>query len=298
MHISANACFFSTHHKCNLAVGFQPYQAINNMAACFFKHFCPYNIILFIKPCLQLHKYRYLLAIFCCLRKGCDNRGIAADTVQSLLDSQYIRILCSLAYKINYRIKAHVWMMKENISFTDHLENIFVVLEGWYRSRHMLFRLVLLIAFHTVNFHQHGKIQRTVNIKNILILDLKLCFQDIQQSFICFFFYFHANHFAPLTFLQLFLDLNQQILCSILINGQVCITHDPVRMCTYHVIPQEQLTDIFLDHFFQKDHCCVVFFNGWDLDHSRKHGGNLHSSKYSGFFSFFLVPFGNQCANI
>ena len=111
MYISADSGFFSPYHQCDLAVCFQTDQAINYMAACLFQFFRPHNIIFFIKTCFQLYQYGNLFTILCRLRKSCNDRRISADTVQSLLDRQYIRIFCSLTHEIHNRVKTHIWMM-------------------------------------------------------------------------------------------------------------------------------------------------------------------------------------------
>ena len=157
MHITADSRILTAHYQGNLAVGLQANQTVNNMAACFFQHFCPHNVVLLIKTGLQFHQNRNLLAVLCCLCKSRNNRGIAADTVQSLLDGQNIRILGSLAHEIYNRVKAHVWVMKEHISFPDHLENI---LAGICKCRNYsrgIFRLFILVeTILSVHLHQHG----------------------------------------------------------------------------------------------------------------------------------------------
>ena len=75
MHITADSCILTAHYQGNLAVGLQANQTVNNMAACFFQHFCPHNVVLLIKTGLQFHQNRNLLAVLCCLCKSRNNRG-------------------------------------------------------------------------------------------------------------------------------------------------------------------------------------------------------------------------------
>ena len=236
MDISADSVFFSSHNKGDLAVCLQSYQTINYMTACFFQHFGPDDIVFLVKTCFQLHKNRNLLAVFCCLSQRCNDGGIAADTIQCLLDCQYIRIFCRLAHKIHHRIKAHIWMMQEHIPFPDHLENVFIILKCRYCCRFVLRLLELIISIDTINLHQHGQIQRSVDKKDVISVNLKFHFQNIQKPRVHLIFHFQTDHFAPLTLFQLFLDLHQKILRLILIDGKICITHDPVRMCTDHIV--------------------------------------------------------------
>ena len=126
--------------------------------------------------------------------------------------------------------------MEEHITLTDHLENIFVILECGHRCRFILRLLKLIVAIDSINLHQHSKIQRSIDKENIIPVNLKFHFQDIQKSGIHLIFHFQTDDLAPLTFFQLFLDLHQKIFCLILINGKIRITHDPVRMRTDHIV--------------------------------------------------------------
>ena len=230
------------------------------MTACFFQFLRPHNIILFIETGLQLNQYGNLFAVLCCLCQ-CRNDGrISADTVKGLLDGQNFRILRCLTHEIYHRVKTHIWMMQEYISLTDHLENVFIILKFRYRSRLITGCFILIKTFCSVNLHQHGQIQRSIDGKNICVFDIKFHLQNIQQTFIHLIFHFQTDHLAPLAFLQLLLDLHQQVLCLILVNSQIRITHDPVRMGAYHIITEKQFINISLYDLLQKDHRGVFCF--------------------------------------
>ena len=127
-------------------------------------------------------------------------------------------------------------MMQEYITFPDYLENILVILKCRHCCRFVFRFLELLVSVNTINLHQHGQIQRSVDKKDIISMNLKLHFQNIQKPRIHLIFHFQADHLSPLAFFQLFLNLNQKILCLILVNRKIRITHDPVRMGTDHII--------------------------------------------------------------
>ena len=215
---------------------FQAHQTIDHMTACLFQHFCPDDIVFLIKTRFQLYKNRNLLAVFCGLSKCRDDRRISADAIKRLLDGKDSRIFCSLPYKVHHRIKAHIRMMQEHITLPDHLKNIFIILKCRHCCRFVFRFLELIVSVNTINLHQHGQIQRSVDKKDIISMNLKLHFQNIQKPRIHLIFHFQADHLSPLALFQLFLDLNQKILCLILVNRKIRITHDPVRMGTDHII--------------------------------------------------------------
>ena len=74
MHITADSCLFPAHNQCDLAVCLKAYQTINYMTSCLLQLLRPYNIILFIKTGFQFYQYGNLFAVFCCLRKGSNDR--------------------------------------------------------------------------------------------------------------------------------------------------------------------------------------------------------------------------------
>ena len=298
MYISADACLFPSYHKRDLTVSLQSYQTVDNMAACFFKHFRPYNVVFLIESCFQFNQHGNLFAIFGSLCERRNYRGMTADTIQSLLDCKYAWILRRLTDKIHNRIKTHIWMMQEYIAFTNHFKNIFVILELRNRCRCIFRALVLIKSVQTVNFHQHSQIQRSRNIINVCIFDLEFFFQNVQQTFIHLFFCFKTNHLAPLAFLELFLNFYQKIFCLILINRKICISHDSVRMCADHIIAQEKFADVSFNNLFEKNYRSLTFLYRRDLDDSRKDGRHLNSCKFQFFCMLFIVFLCNQCTDI
>ena len=223
---------------------------------------------------------------------------MAADAVKCLLDREDTRILRCLAHEIYDRIKAHIWMMQEDISLADHLKDILVILELRHRCRCMFRALVLVKAFQSIKFHQHGKIQRSIDAVNICFLDLKFFLEDIKKTCIHLFFCLKSDDLAPLAFLELFLDLYQKILCLIFVDREVRITHDTVRMRADNIIAQEKLADIALNDLFQKDHGTVAFFCGRDLYDPWKYRRHLNGGKFQLFGMFFVIFLGDQCADI
>src|SRR5699024_9341963 len=54
MHIAADACLFSSHHKGDLAVSFKSHKAVDNVASRLLQHLRPHDVILLVKTRLQL----------------------------------------------------------------------------------------------------------------------------------------------------------------------------------------------------------------------------------------------------
>ena len=123
MDITADAVLLPSHHQSDLAVGLQAHQSVNDMAAGLFQLFRPDDVILLIETGLQLHQHGNLLAVLCGLCQRGDDRRIAADPVQSLLDGQHIRILRRLSHEPDHRLKGLVGMMQQNVSLLNLVKN-------------------------------------------------------------------------------------------------------------------------------------------------------------------------------
>lgn len=91
MHITADTVIFAPdHHQC-LAVDFEPRDAVNDVCSRLCKFTGPDDIVFFIETRLELDQNRNLFAVPRRLDQRLYHRGVAADTVQSLLDRQHVR---------------------------------------------------------------------------------------------------------------------------------------------------------------------------------------------------------------
>ena len=149
------------------------------MTACFFQLFRPDNIVFFVKTRLQLDENRHLLAIFCRLRQRCNDRRIAADTIKRLLDRKNIRIICCLTDQVDHRLERLIRMVKQNIPLFDRFKNI--AFTDQLRNRLWSIRNIakFIFSFQTVQLHEEGKIQRTIDLKHIFTCRIQLALQNI-----------------------------------------------------------------------------------------------------------------------
>ena len=179
MNIPADSVLFHAHDQRDLAVGFESYQTVNHVAARFFKHLGPVDIVLLVKARLEFHEDGNLLSVVCRLGQSRDNGRIAADPVQGLLNCQNLRIPGRAAHKVHDRVKALVRMMKENIALSDICKNVVLIHQRRYGLRLMRHGFEIFKSGQTIHLHEKGQIQRTVYIKNILAADGQLLLQNL-----------------------------------------------------------------------------------------------------------------------
>ena len=315
MDVTADAVLLAADDKRNLGMRLQSDQTVNNMAARLLQHSCPDNVVLFIKPCLQLDQNRHLLAVVGRLCQCRNDRRVAADTVQRLLDGQNIGIHRSPCNEVNDRLKGLVRMTQENIPFSDLCKNI----TACRQLRNLLRRKIPVLmkifkALHLPHLGEIGQIQRPVNPEHLLLVQSQLFLQNLNKSRIRSRLDFQPDGFSVSSLLQRFLDLLQKILCLILINVHIGITHDAERRRAYHVVALEKLSDVVTNDRLQKDHAnrhmAVLLCPGADCrilrkpDQTGKNRRDLNGCKFKIFlltlqrFSGFLRVRQNSSAGI
>ena len=123
------------------------------MAARFLQLFRPEDVVFLIESGLQLYQDRNLLPVFRSRRKGCNDRGISADTVKRLFDRQHIRILRRTSDKVHHRIKGFVGVHQQDIPLSDIGKDIIIVHKGRNRLRDIARRFQMVISFYAIHFH-------------------------------------------------------------------------------------------------------------------------------------------------
>ena len=90
--VTAQLVAFAAHYQGELAVGFQADQTVDHVHTRTFELACPGDIGLLVEPCLNLNECDNLFACFGGFDQRIDNGGVAAGTVEGLLDSLYLRV--------------------------------------------------------------------------------------------------------------------------------------------------------------------------------------------------------------
>ena len=114
------------------------------MASGILEFLCPVDVVLFIKSCLELNKYHYLLTVLRSFKERRDDRRSVGYTVESLLNGKDIGISCCLLYEFKDRFKRLIRMVNDPVFFSYLLENIKLAYRAVERCR--LGRIVGLVA--------------------------------------------------------------------------------------------------------------------------------------------------------
>ena len=172
------------------------------MAAGFFQTTRPEDIVFLIETRLQLNQYRYLLAVFRSTRQRSNDRTVAAHTVQRLLNRQHLRIIGSIAHQLNYRVKAFIGVMQQNIIFTDSGEQITVIRQLQRTLWHKWLIQPRPHALHTDKFKEAGRIQRPVDFIDLHLRNIQIFLEESFDTIIIRFEDFQTYSSATLTLTQ------------------------------------------------------------------------------------------------
>ena len=208
MDISADPVFLAAYHQCDLAVRLEIGKSVDDVTACLLQFFGPNDVVLLIKSRLEFHEDCHLLAVLRGARERCDDRGIAADAVQGLLDGEHGRVDRCLRHKIHHRVKGLVGVVHEDIVFADLLKNITACRQFGNRLRFCVSMLPELVeTVDPVCLHQESQVDRTVDHVDEVLCKREFLHEELQEPLIDAPLYFETDRLAALPLFELLFDL-------------------------------------------------------------------------------------------
>ena len=108
-----------------------------------------------------------------------DNRGVATDTIECLLDRQHLRVAGSFLDKIDDRLKSLKRVGQQYIAFADIGKNIILIHQRRNRLRRVRRCLKFIKARQTEHLHEDGQIKRSVNLIDRVPANVQLLFEDV-----------------------------------------------------------------------------------------------------------------------
>ena len=145
-------------------------------------------------------------------------------------------------------------MEQKDVSLLYPVKYMAVIAHSRYRLRFVLRILQMVKTIYAVHLHEECEIQRSVDLVYDLVIDSKMLLELLKELLVHCLVHLKSYDLAPLSLLELLLDLLQQICGLLLIYGEVCISHDTVWICTHYVVVQEQLVKVLLDNLLQKNY--------------------------------------------
>ena len=284
MHVTADAVVFTADDQSDLAVCLESCQTIDDVAARMLKLTRPDNVIFLVETGFEFDQDCNLLAVFSRLCQGSDDGRIAAHTVESLFDGQDLGVTCGLGNKVDDRLEGLVGVMHENIALADLFENI---TSG--RQTRDLLRLGIagfpqpLESVQTIQLHQESQIKRSIDLEDLFICHFEFLLQEVEEPGIHAVCHLQTDGIAPLSLFELLLDFFEKIGCVVLIDRQVRISGDTVRIGAHDIVIKEEAVKMMADDLLKEDHTALVRFG--QFQDAGKHGRYL----YSRVLEFFLA---------
>ena len=117
MQVAADAVLLAAHDERDLAVRLEAGEAVDDVAAGLFQLARPVDVVLLVKARLELDEHRDLLAVFGGADQRGDDRRIAADAVQRLLDCEHVLVLGGLRDELHDAVERLVgWCTRRSPS--------------------------------------------------------------------------------------------------------------------------------------------------------------------------------------
>ena len=161
MDIALDAVLLPAHDQRDLAVRFESDQTVDHMTACLLQAFCPDNVVFLVKTGFELNEDGHLLAKLRGLRQRRDDRRVAADPVERLLDRQHILVHSRLTDEIDHRIKRLIRVMHQDIAFFDLFKQILSRRKPLRQRRCKRLYPQMVVAVDARQLHRKGQIHRT-----------------------------------------------------------------------------------------------------------------------------------------
>ena len=135
MHVTAHAAALAAHNKTELRVDLESGKTVNNIHTRFFEFLGPVDVLLFVKPGLEFHHSRHLLAEAPGLKKALYNGGRSAAAVKRLLDGNDVGVKRRLLQKPQNAGKRIVGVINHLIVPGDRLKDAAFGVKGRGNSR-------------------------------------------------------------------------------------------------------------------------------------------------------------------
>ena len=179
--------------------------------------------------------------------------------------------------------------MHEHVVFCDDFENILIVHKVDDRSRIVLRSFILVKSRKSVHFHKEREIDRTRNKEDIGFGDPEFLREDPKQPLIDALLDLKPDDLAPLALLELLLDLLQKVFSLVLVDVELGVSHDPIRVCAQNAVVLEQVAYVLADYFLKKDNDLVSVLRVRKIYDSREYRRHLYGCKFD-LLLLLLLP--------
>ena len=242
----------------------------------------PLDVVLLVKAGLDLQQRRHLLARLRRVCKRAHDGRIAADAIERLLDGHDLWVARGLLHEADDRVKAVVGMVQEDVPRPQGVKDAPLIRLQVVRDvRAEGLVLEMLKARQAIDLlHQEVQIERAVDAVDLVAAGLQRMAQKANQRIVRILGDLQADDGPPLALFEGFLDGKQQICRVLLVEAEVAVSRDAVRMAAQDAPAVEKPANGVRDDLLEQDERMLrLAAQTGQLDDARQRGGHLHGGE-------------------
>ena len=235
------------HHHRQLAVGLQPDQAVDHVAAGVLELARPADVGLLVEAGLDLDDHQHLLAGLGRVDEGVDDRGVARGAVERLLDREHVRVGGRLLDERAARRcenESYGWCRRtspraqrlEHVDGRRRLDRCQGPVGGRDEGR-----VLQVLAVQVGDVVQPRQVERPGQPEHLGLGDPELADQQVQHVLVDGLLDLEPHRRAEAAAQQLLLQRLEQVLGVVLLDLEVLVAGDPEGVRAEHLHAGEQL---------------------------------------------------------
>ncbi len=278
--VAADALGLVAHDHRQLAVGLQPDQPVDDVAARLLQLAGPADVGLLVEPGLDLDDHQHLLAGLGGIDQGVDDRGVAGGAVQRLLDREHVRIGRRLLEEPLDRCRERVVRVVQE----------YVVPAGGFEDVDRLGRLDLgqlsvgrrhervvleVLARQVGDRVESDEVQQPVDPEDLVLGDAELLDEQLEHLRGDRLLDLETHRGAEAPAQQLLLEGLEEVLCVVLLDLEVLVAGDPEGVDLEHLHAGEEALEVLADDVLERHEPLVAERDEAAEDRRHLHPGEV-----------------------
>jgi len=240
-----------------LAVGLEPDEPVDDVAAGLLELAGPVDVGLLVEPGLDLDDREHLLALLRRGHEGVDDGGVATGAVEGLLDREDLRVGRGLLQEpLDARGERVVRVVQQHVVVAHGLEHVgrgrgVDVGELAARARQER-RELEVVAGEAVDGPERREVEQARDAHDLLAADPELADQQVEHVRVDRLRDLQAHRRPEAAAHELALERLQEVLCVVLLDLEVLVARDAERVVLQHLHAGEELAEVRGDDVLER----------------------------------------------
>ncbi len=252
--VSAQSVQLLTHGHCELGVGLETDNAVNDVNAGLFKLLSQFHIAMLVEARLKLNEYGNLFAFLGGADERLDKRAVAARSVECHLDRQHMRIVRRLGDEALHACgETLIRVMHQYRTTADYAENIRILIREPRRQQRLPRLEFQLRPLQIAKRHQIVHVDWAIERVDVFLGHAQATADHLAHAVAHAFGRFKPHDARHATLAKFLLHHRQQIVRILLIGLNVGVASNAKQVVLDDPHPREKQLQITADNAFQAD---------------------------------------------